>query len=153
MKLRSWIGTACAIVLMASCSGNNAQREAAELLRMANECYEQGQYGKALAVIDSLRRVYPNALETRRKALSLYQSIALKEAQEDLARTDSMLQSITHDYVYQKTKVDKDRAELRATEQELQMLNETKVRMDSLKVRFDVQCAKIRYIHKKQKEN
>ena len=138
---------------MASCSGNNAQREAAELLRMANECYEQGQYGKALAVIDSLRRVYPNALETRRKALSLYQSIALKEAQEDLARTDSMLQSITHDYVYQKTKVDKDRAELRATEQELQMLNETKVRMDSLKVRFDVQCAKIRYIHKKQKEN
>lgn len=138
---------------MVSCSGNNAQREAAELLRMANECYEQGQYGKALAVIDSLRRVYPNALETRRKALSLYQSIALKEAQEDLARTDSMLQSITHDYVYQKTKVDKDRAELRATEQELQMLNETKVRMDSLKVRFDVQCAKIRYIHKKQKEN
>ena len=42
---------------------------------------------------------------------------------------------------------------LRATAEELQMLNETKVRLDSLKVRFDMQCAKIKYIHKKQKED
>ena len=60
---------------------------------------------------------------------------------------------MTHDYNYQKAKVEKDREMLRATEEELQMFNETKVKLDSLKVRFDMQCAKIKYIHKKQKED
>ena len=92
-------------------------------------------------------------METRRKALALYQSISLKQAQDDLAHTDSILQVVTHDYNYQKTKVEKDRAELRATAEELLMLNTTKAKLDSLKVRFDMQCAKIKYIHKKQKEN
>ena len=32
------------------------------------------------------------------------------------------------------------------------MLTKTRVRRDSLQTRFDVLCAKIRYIHKKQKE-
>ena len=41
---------------------------------------------------------------------------------------------------------------LRATKEELSMLNKTKVKLDSLRVRFDMQCAKIKYIHKKQKE-
>ena len=78
---------------------------------------------------------------------------SLKQAQEDLARTDSLLQAVTHDYNYQKTKVDKDREQLRATEEELSMFNKTKQKLDSLKVRFDMQCAKIKYIHKKQKED
>ena len=119
----------------------------------AGQLFSDGDYDRALAKIDSLRKVFPNAIETRKKALTLYQSISLKQAQEDLAHTDSILQELTHDYNYQKAKVDKDREMLRATAEELQMLNETKVRLDSLKVRFDMQCAKIKYIHKKQKED
>ncbi|MGN0280753.1 MAG: hypothetical protein ACI4B3_00440 [Prevotella sp.] len=142
-----------AIITLASCNGNGSRQTAETLLDEAGQLFSDGDYDKALAKIDSLRKVFPNAIETRKKALTLYQSIALKQAQEDLAHTDSLLQAVTHDYNYQKTKVDKDREMLRATAEELQMLNETKVRLDSLKVRFDMQCAKIKYIHKKQKED
>ncbi|MDD6112009.1 MAG: hypothetical protein PUB65_07060 [Prevotellaceae bacterium] len=142
-----------AALCLASCDGNGSRQKAEALLEEAGQLFSDGDYDRALAKIDSLRKVFPNAIETRKKALTLYQSISLKQAQEDLAHTDSILQELTHDYNYQKAKVDKDREMLRATAEELQMLNETKVRLDSLKVRFDMQCAKIKYIHKKQKED
>ena len=142
-----------AALCLASCDGIGPRQQAEALLEEAGQLFSDGDYDRALAKIDSLRKVFPNAIETRKKALTLYQSISLKQAQEDLAHTDSILQELTHDYNYQKAKVDKDREMLRATAEELQMLNETKVRLDSLKVRFDMQCAKIKYIHKKQKED
>ena len=142
-----------AMFTLTSCDGNGSRQTAESLLEEARQLFSDGDYDRALAKIDSLRKVFPNAIETRKKALTLYQSISLKQAQEDLAHTDSILQELAHDYNYQKAKVDKDREMLRATAEELQMLNETKVRLDSLKVRFDMQCAKIKYIHKKQKED
>ena len=142
-----------AMFTLTSCDGNGSRQTADSLLEEARQLFSDGDYDMALAKIDSLRKVFPNAIETRKKALALYQSISLKQAQEDLARTDSILQAVTHDYNYQKAKVEKDREMLRATEEELQMFNETKVKLDSLKVRFDMQCAKIKYIHKKQKED
>ena len=142
-----------ALITLTSCDGNSSRQTAETLLEEAGQLFSNGDYDRALAKIDSLRKVFPNAIETRKKALTLYQSISLKQAQEDLAHTDSILQELTHDYNYQKAKVDKDREMLRATAEELQMLKETKVRLDSLKVRFDMQCAKIKYIHKKQKED
>ena len=136
-------------ILLASCSSNNAQRAAEEMLGKAEKYFGEGKYDRAKIAIDSLRKVYPNAVETRKKALKLYQNISLKE---DLAITDSALQAVTLDYKYIKDKVEKDKAELRATAEELEMLTKTKMKLDSLKVRFDMQCAKIKYIHKKQKE-
>ena len=132
--------------------GNGAQEEAEGLLKKANELYEQKAYDKALTALDSLRKVYPGAVDTRKKALKLRQSIELKRSQEELALVDSMLQAVNHDYRYQSQKVEKDKQELRATAEELTMLTRTRMRRDSLQTRFDVLCAKIRYIHKKQKE-
>ena len=140
-----------AIFLLTACAGDN-QRQAENLLKKANEQFEKQQYDLALITIDSLRQMYPNAIDTRKKALSLYQCIELKRTQEELAVVDSMLEAVKHDYDYQRVKVEKDRAELRATKDELLMLNQTRARRDSLQNRFDVLCAKIRYIHKKQKE-
>ena len=122
------------------------------MLTKANTQFEQGQYDRALITIDSLRKVYPSAIETRKQALRLQQDIELKRSQEELALVDSALQAVKHDYEYQKQKVEKDKRELRATPEELTMLTKTRVRRDSLQTRFDVLCAKIRYIHKKQKE-
>ena len=51
-----------------------------------------------------------------------------------------------------KAKADQDRDALRATSEQLQAVTLKKMELDSLQVRFDVQCAKIKYIHKKQKE-
>lgn len=139
------------VVFLAAC-GNSSQKKAELLLKQANEQFGQKEYTKALQAIDSLRRVYPNAIDTRKKALKLQQNIELKRTQDELALVDSALQAVNHDYNYQKQKVDKDRQELRATPEELTMLTLTRVRRDSLQTRFDVLCTKIRYIHKKQKE-
>jgi len=132
--------------------GNSKQNEATELLEKAGKEFEQGRYDRALITIDSLRKVYPNAIETRRQALKLYQDIELKKTQQELAVTDSLLQAVNHDYVYQQEKVERDKAALRATPEELTMLTLTRIKRDSLRTQTEVLGAKIRYIHKKQKE-
>ena len=139
-------------VVLVSCGGNDAQKTAEDMLEKAEKYFSEGSYDRAKITIDSLRKVYPGAVETRKKALKLFQDISLKEAQEDLALTDSIMQAVSLDYKYIKDKVEKDKAELRATAEELEQLTRTKMKYDSLKVRFDMQCAKIKYIHKKQKE-
>ena len=146
--LQIMVGT----MLTVSCGGSDAQQAAENMLEQAEKYFSEGSYDRAKIAIDSLRKEYPGAVETRKKALKLFQNISLKEAQEDLAVTDSALQAVTLDYKYIKDKVDRDKAELRATAEELETLTRTKMKLDSLKVRFDMQCAKIKYIHKKQKE-
>ena len=141
-----------AAVVMTACSSNDAQKSAEGMLEKAEKYFSEGSYDRAKIAIDSLRKVYPGAVETRKKALKLFQDISLKEAQEDLALTDSIMQKVGLDYKYIKEKVEKDKAELRATAEELELLTRTKMKYDSLKVRFDMQCAKIKYIHKKQNE-
>ncbi len=140
-----------AILLLTACQ-DSTQQQAEGMLQRAGQLFDEQQYDRALIVIDSLRKVYPSAIETRKQALRLQQNIELKRSQEELALVDSALQAVKHDYEYQKQKVEKDKQELRATAEELTMLTKTRVRRDSLQTRFDVLCAKIRYIHKKQKE-
>jgi len=131
---------------------DSRQQAADQMLEKANQLFNEQRYDRALIVIDSLRKVYPTAIETRKQALRLQQDIELKRSQEELALVDSALQAVKHDYDYQKQKVEKDKQELRATPEELTMLTKTRVRRDSLQTRFDALCGKIRYIHKKQKE-
>jgi len=145
--------SAMAAVMLLSCGENSAQKQAEEMLSKAGTCYEQGQYDEALTVIDSLRKIYPNAIDTRKKALRLYQDIELKKAQQELLVTDSLLQAVNHDYAYQQEKVERDKAALRATPEELTMFTQTRMRRDSLRTQTEVLGAKIRYIHKKQKES
>ena len=144
--------SAMAVLLLVSCGENESQKQAEAMLEKAGICYEQGQYNQALIVIDSLRKIYPNAIDTRKKALKLYQDIELKKAQQELLITDSLLQTVNHDYAYQKEKVERDKAALRATPEELTMLTLTRMKRDSLRTQAEVLGAKIRYIHKKQKE-
>ena len=148
MKHFVWILLAAMLV---ACS-DDKQKAAEQMLQKAGQQFEQKQYDRALITIDSLRKVYPGAIETRKQALILQQNIELKRSQEELAIVDSLLQVVKSDYETLKLKVEKDKQELRATPEELTMLTKTRVRRDSLQTRFEVLCAKIRYIHKKQKE-
>ena len=141
------------IALLTACGGNNRQQQEAEdLLAQASTLYEQGNYPEAKASIDSIRKRYPHAIDTRKKALKLNWEIELKEAQGELAKTDSLLQQVQHDYDDLQAKVEKDKANLRATPEELTMLTRTRMKRDSLRTQCEVLGAKIRYIHKKQKE-
>ena len=148
--MKYFLGFLLTAMLMAC--GSSTQKEAEQLLEQATSQFEQQQYDRALISIDSLRKIHPGAVDTRKKALKLQQNIELKRSQEEMALVDSMLQAVSHDYRYQQQKVEKDKQELRATADELTMLTKTRMRRDSLQTRFDVLCAKIRYIHKKQKE-
>ena len=148
MKHLVWILLAAMLV---ACS-DEKQKAAEQMLQKASLQFEQRQYDRALITNDSLRKVYPGAIETRKQALILQQNIELKRSQEELAIVDSLLQVVKSDYETLKLKVEKDKQELRATPEELTMLTKTRVRRDSLQTRFEVLCAKIRYIHKKQKE-
>jgi tetratricopeptide (TPR) repeat protein len=139
-------------MLLFSCKSDDTWKQAETLLNEASADYEQGRYDEALMTIDSLRKVYPNAIDTRKKALKLYQDIELKKTQLELAKTDSLLQAVQHDYDYQQEKVDRDKAALRATPDELTMLTRTRMKRDSLRTQCEVLGGKIRYIHKKQKE-
>lgn len=140
-----------AALLLAACT-DSKQKEAEAMLQRADQLFSEQKYDRALIAIDSLRKVYPSAIETRKQALKLQQNIELKRSQEELALIDSTLQAVRQNYEYQRQKVEKDKQELRATPEELTMLTKTRVRRDSLQTRFNVLCAKIRYIHKKQKE-
>ena len=148
MKHLVWILLAAMLV---ACS-DEKQKAAEQMLQKASQQFEQRQYDRALITIDSLRKVYPGAIETRKQALILQQNIELKRSQKELGTVDSLLQVVKNDYETLKQKVEKDKQELRATPEELTMLTKTRVRRDSLQTRFEVLCAKIRYIHKKQKE-
>lgn len=139
-------------MMAVACSQNKSEKQAKALLEKAEVEYKTGQYDKALRTIDSLRRTFPEAIKARKEGLKLYQDVALTQAQSDLARTDSMLQAARKEYERVKAEVETAKRELRATPEELQNVTLLKVRLDSLQVRFDVQCAKIKYIHKKQKE-
>ena len=140
------------ITLLLTACRDSKQQAAEQMLEQANALFEQQRYDRALIVIDSLRKVYPGAIETRKQALRLQQDIELKRSQEELAVVDSTLQAVIHDYENQLKKVEKDKRELRATAEELTMLTRTRMRRDSLQTRFEALCGKIRYIHKKQKE-
>lgn len=141
-----------ATAILVACGGRSDKDKANQLLNEATQQMESKEYSKALLTIDSLRKTYPKDVEARRLALSLYQQVSLRQAQEDLANTDSLMEIVSDEYNQLKAKVERDRSELKASFEDTEKLNLTKAKMDSLKVRFDMQCAKIKYIHKKQKE-
>lgn len=140
-----------ALLALAACTDKNRQG-AEEMLQKAESQFKAGAYNDALHTIDSLRQTFPQEVEARKKALTLYQNVALKQAQDELARTDTMLLSARNRYEALKKKVDAAKAALKATPAELQQLTLEKIHVDSLQTQFDVACAKIKYIHKRQKE-
>lgn len=138
-------------VLLCSCQSD--KRDAEKLLEEVQVMMDNGDYRSAIRGIDSLRRTYPKAIEVRKAALPIYQEASLRLAQENLAKVDSALQASESLYNVQKQIVDDHHAKGIATQEELHELNLLRYRRDSLKGVFDMECDKIKYIHKKQGES
>ena len=141
-----------AVMMLASCKQTDAQQKAMGLLKQATQEYEEGEFDAALRSIDSLRRVYPNAIEVRQRALVLYQDVCLKQAQQNVERMDAELQELKGEYNAQKKIVEAHHSEGVATEEELMRVNMLRLKCDSLQTRFDTECAKVKLIRQKQKE-
>lgn len=142
-----------AMLLLASCGGNSIDKKAGELLNEAQAEFESGEYTKAISTIDSLRKKFPKAIEARKKALSLYQQVELKRAELRVQDADTVLQRVEQEYQKMKATVDGLKSKGSATVDQLRNVNLLRVKRDSLKTVFDVECAKIKYIKKKMEEN
>jgi len=141
-----------ALFALSACKTDPQKQAADALLQEATQQAEQGNYRRAIFLIDSLRHAYPDQVEARRQALTLYQEASLKEAQASLALTDSALQATSREYEQMKREVESHKAANNATADELTRLTRLRMHRDSLQVKFDVECAKIKYIHKRQKQ-
>lgn len=140
-----------AALMLAAC-GDNAKQEAQKLLMEAQVHFEQGNLDAASKDIDSLRKTYPTIVEARKGALKLHQDIELKAAQDEMARTDSLLQAANQELEALQAQVDEHKKALKATPEELTLLTRTRMKRDSIRTQFETLGMKIRYIHQKQKE-
>ena len=139
------------VLLMAGC-GNNEKKQAEQLLQEARTHFLEGKLEEARADIDSLRKTFPNIVEARKGALKLHQDIELKAAQDELARTDSLLQIANKELETMQKEVEDHKAALKATPEELTALTRMRMRRDSIRTQFETLGMKISYIRQKQKE-
>ena len=138
-------------LLIVAC-GNNEKKQAEQLLQEAQTHFLEGNLESARADIDSLRRTFPNIVEARKGALKLHQDIELKAAQDEMARTDSLLQIANKEFEAMQKEVEEHKATLKATPDELTALTRMRMRRDSIRTQFETLGMKISYIHQKQKE-
>lgn len=138
-------------LLIVAC-GNNEKKQAEQLLQEAQTHFLEGNLEAARADIDSLRKTFPNIVEARKGALKLHQDIELKAAQDEMARTDSLLQIANKEFEAMQKEVEEHKATLKATPDELTALTRMRMRRDSIRTQFETLGMKISYIHQKQKE-
>lgn len=129
--------TLAAMVLMASCQKTEDEK-AASLMNKIDSLYKAGNYQATLNAITRLRANHPKAVESREKALKIWQDASLKMTQAEIGRTDSALQATIAQY---------------GAEKDLYRKNMLRVKRDSLQVRYDALCGTVRVIHKRQAED
>lgn len=150
MKIHLIIYIALAATL-AGCA-EKQDRELQALVTEMRECYAEGRDSACLAAIDTLRAKFPKAIAERKEALKLYQEASLRIAQKQLAYVDSALEAEKHIFRTMEKSVAAHKEAGIATAEELTALTRKRMLRDSLQTQFDVLCAKIKYIHKRQKQ-
>ena len=129
--------TLAAMALMASCQKTEDEK-AASMMNKIDSLYKAGNYQATLNAITRLRANHPKAVESREKALKIWQDASLKMTQAEIGRTDSALQATIAQY---------------GAEKDLYRKNMLRVKRDSLQVRYDALCGTVRVIHKRQAED
>ena len=129
--------TIAAMTLLASCQKSEDEK-AAPLMSKIDSLYKAGDYQATLNAITQLRANHPKAVESRKRALKIWQGASLKMAQADIGRTDSALQATIAQY---------------GAEKDLYKKNMLRVKRDSLQVRYDALCGTVRVIHRRQAED
>ena len=80
-------------MLFTACAKTDDEK-AQDLLAQIDQLYAKGKYKETLDSITVLRDRFPMALESRRKALVVWQKASLAMAQKDVANTDIRLQEV-----------------------------------------------------------
>jgi predicted Zn-dependent protease len=153
MMKKKYVSIMLLALLTAACSHTDKAKQADALYEKAQQEYQIGNYDDAMADLDSLRRNFHDEIEPRQKGIVLRKEIILKISQSDLAMTDSALQVESRRYLELNRKAEVDKSNGNATREELNTVIISRMKRDSLQIRFDVLCGQIRYIHKKQGED
>lgn len=124
------------IAFFVACSQTEDEK-AAPLMAKIDSLYNAKDYQGTLNAITKLRTEHPKAIESREKALKIWQEASLKMTQDEIGRTDSALQATIQQY---------------NAEKNLYKKNMLGVKRDSLQVRYDALCGTVRVIHKRQAE-
>ena len=143
------------ILGLSSCETQEQKDKKALLLLMTQirDDYDEGRDSSCLANIDTLRSRYPKAVKERKECLTLFQKASLRKAQKELEAVDKDLLDESARYEKMKQDVEAKKAAGIATAEELTALTRKRMHRDSLQTKFDVLCAEIKYIHKRQKQN
>ena len=143
------------ILGLSSCETQEQKDKKALLLLMTQirDDYDEGRDSSCLANIDTLRSRYPKAVKERKECLTLFQKASLRKAQKELEAVDKALLDESARYEKMKQDVEAKKAAGIATAEELTALTRKRMHRDSLQTKFDVLCAEIKYIHKRQKQN
>ena len=123
-------------MLFTACAKTDDEK-AQDLLAQIDQLYAKGKYKETLDSITVLRDRFPMALESRRKALVVWQKASLAMAQKDVANTDIRLQEVAR--------------QIEETTDRLTR-NMLLVKRDSLQARYEAICGVVRMIHARQKQ-
>ena len=123
-------------MLFTACAKTDDEK-AQDLLVQIDQIYAKGKYKETLDSITVLRDRFPMALESRRKALVVWQKASLAMAQKDVANTDIRLQEVAR--------------QIEETTDRLTR-NMLLVKRDSLQARYEAMCGVVRMIHARQKQ-
>ena len=113
-----------------------ADDRAQAALQQIEQLYAEGRYQAALDSIRSLRAHHPQAVDARKKALRLWQEASLRLTQQDVGKTDSLLQATIA------------RIPRKPDRYKRNLLG---VKRDSLQARYEALCGTVRVIRSKMK--
>ncbi len=136
------------MLTMASCSDNPMER-ATNLLEQAAAAEQHGKHEKALELIDSLRHTYPKAIEQRKRAIKIYRAATEAKFQANVKIHDELVKAFDEQLNIKKKEVEERRKAGIATEEDYTAITIIRSMRDSVKARFDAECAVIRKIRQK----
>lgn len=120
---------------LSACQKTTEDEKALPMLEGIEKLVERKDFRSALDSIIILRDRFPKALQARKRALELWQEASLLQAQHEVEVTDTALQ-----------------ATIAAIDKAPTLLEQNLLRnkRDSLKARYDAECAVVRIIRAKQ---
>ena len=87
--MKSFLFSIPLLMLILACSHQPTEEELGrQMLAEARACYAKGDYSAARDTISSLRRRFPLALESRREAILLLDSVELQDAKGDTLKEE-----------------------------------------------------------------
>ena len=82
--MKNYLSILSLLLMLCACGGNEANENAAQMLSGARFALKYGHYSEARDSILSLRQKYPTAIEARKQAILLLDSIEMTAAADSL---------------------------------------------------------------------